>query len=98
MKKSKYEKKICMRIIPIYHGDRPAATRGDWHTSKDYTFACVCSQDDPQKDSRRYGKTIFELCNGCKRYNEFQRLEKIYTEAARRISGKIKNGIEKFYN
>jgi len=67
-------KNPCLHLIVIYHGDRGIATRGEWKHSKDYTFACCSKPTEPNHYSKSYGKTVEELCNGCKKYFPIKRL------------------------
>lgn len=59
---------MCMHIVPVYYGERPAITRGKPNESKDYYFKCYHSCT-PEGCGYRQASNIEDLCNGCKKYN-----------------------------
>lgn len=66
-------KNMCYHIVPVYCGDRPISTRGNPNESKDYYFQCYMSAENAMY---RQGKSIEELCNGCKYYHHVRPLTK----------------------
>jgi len=66
---------MCMHLVPVYFGDRPAATRGKPNESKDWYFRCYHSAERGGADYRQ-AATIEGLCNGCKKYTHIKPLTK----------------------
>ena len=90
-------KNMCCRIVPIYYGDRPAATRGKPNEGKDWYFRCYASYDI-QTEVYREANTINDLCDGCKKYLYFKPLtkdeirEKYYSGKPREVMVVTKTG------
>lgn len=68
-------KNMCVHLVPVYYGERPACTRGKPNESKDYYFQCYVSADKRIQDSRIAG-TIEELCESCPKYYHVKPLTK----------------------
>jgi|GEM_PF-5892432 len=61
-------KEPCIHLIPLYHGERGIATRGEWKYSKDFTYECYSKPTNYDSYSKSYGNSVKELCDGCKKY------------------------------
>jgi len=67
-------KNMCIHIVPVYYGDRPASTRGKPNEGKDFCYQCYHSSQGGC--GYRQEKDIEKLCHGCKKYHYVKPLTK----------------------